>query len=115
MNNADIHCADLGKPLFTVPFERDENFIDRKAIFDQIERKLHKHYHASLCGLGGVGCAVSFQGSLIHANGDISENRRSPSSTLTGFASLDRIVMSSGCSQPALVHSCRPVKKLHGA
>ncbi len=45
----------LVKPLFSVPFERDVNFIDRKLIFAQIERQLHMHHRASICGLGGIG------------------------------------------------------------
>ncbi len=45
----------LVEPLFSVPFERDVNFVERKDIFAQIEEQLHNHHRASLCGLGGVG------------------------------------------------------------
>ena len=45
----------LAKPLFSVPFERDVNFIDRKDIFAQIERQLDMHHRVSICGLGGIG------------------------------------------------------------
>lgn len=45
----------LVKPLFSVPYERDANFIERKDIFFQIEKQLHMHHRASICGIGGVG------------------------------------------------------------
>ena len=45
----------LVKPVFSVPFQRDHNFIDRKDIFSQIEGQLQVHHRVSLCGLGGVG------------------------------------------------------------
>ena len=51
--------AALVKPLFSVPFERDVSFIDRKHIFAQIERQLYMHHRASICGLGGVGYTFS--------------------------------------------------------
>ena len=56
---ADLHMIALVEPLFSVPFERDANFIDRKNIFDQIERELHMHCRASICGLGEVGYTFS--------------------------------------------------------
>lgn len=49
----------LVEPLFSVPYERDVNFIDRKHIFVQIERQLHMHHRTSICGLGGVGYTFS--------------------------------------------------------
>ena len=36
----------LVKPLFSVLFERDVNFINRKFIFTQIERQLHIYHRA---------------------------------------------------------------------
>ena len=45
----------LVKPLFSVPFQRDYNFINRKDMFSQIEEQLQRHHRVSLCGLGGVG------------------------------------------------------------
>ncbi len=45
----------LVEPLFSVPFQRDYNFIDRKDIFSQIEEQLQMHHCVSLCGMGGIG------------------------------------------------------------
>lgn len=49
------------KPVFTVPFQRDNEFIDRKSIFSQIEEKLQTHHQVSLFGIGGVGYDHFFQ------------------------------------------------------
>ena len=58
----------LAKPLFSVPFQKDDKFVDRKQIFAQIEQKLHTHHRASLCGIGGVGYTSSFQCTIIDAD-----------------------------------------------
>ena len=52
---ADLHMIALVEPLFSVPFQRDYNFIDRKDIFSQIEEQLQMHHCVSLCGMGGIG------------------------------------------------------------
>ncbi len=52
---ADLPMIALVEPLFSVPFQRDYNFIDRKDIFSQIEEQLQMHYRVSLCGMGGIG------------------------------------------------------------
>ena len=49
----------LVKPLFSVPFQKDYNFIDRKDMFSQIEEQLQRQHRVSLCGLGGVGYTCS--------------------------------------------------------
>ncbi|KAF7502552.1 hypothetical protein GJ744_005491 [Endocarpon pusillum] len=43
------------KPVFTVPFRKDNKFVDRKLIFSQVEEHLRLHHCASLSGMGGVG------------------------------------------------------------
>jgi hypothetical protein len=54
------------KPLFTVPFERDPNFVGRSDILEQIHQKLilslieeqlQSQHRISLHGLGGIGYA----------------------------------------------------------
>lgn len=55
----------LPKPVSTVPFGRDQEFVDRGSIMDEIDRRFHdissdkrKSYSTSkiaLVGLGGVG------------------------------------------------------------
>ncbi len=52
---ADLPMIALVEPLFSVPFQRDYNFIDRKDIFSQIEEQLQMHHRVSLCGMGGIG------------------------------------------------------------
>ena len=49
----------LVKPLFSVPFQRNYNFIDRIDMFSQIEEQLQRQHRVSLCGLGGVGYTCS--------------------------------------------------------
>jgi hypothetical protein len=44
------------KPVFMVPFDRDETFVGRKDILDSIDRKLTtSRRRAVLSGIGGVG------------------------------------------------------------
>ena len=43
------------KYIFSVPFPRDKDFIDRKDIFCQIEDQLKVHSCVTICGMGGVG------------------------------------------------------------
>lgn len=44
------------KPLSTVPFPRDTDFINREALFHQISEKCSAPAsRVALCGLGGVG------------------------------------------------------------
>jgi len=95
-----------------VSFQKDDNFIDRKDIFAQIERQLHMHSRASLCGIGGVGYTSSSKHTIIDTN-KVPENLRSQSNTLTGFARIDRRVMFSGYLRPALLGLCRPIKMSH--
>ena len=65
----------LVKPLFSVPYERDVNFIDRKDIFVQIEDQLHMHHRASLCGMGGVGYTFLPSRALIGADGSVRKSQ----------------------------------------
>lgn len=44
------------KPIFSVKFPRDNDFVNREHIFTEIERKMDMYYCVSLCGWGGVGC-----------------------------------------------------------
>ena len=50
-----LYMMALVKPLFSVLYERDINFINRKDIFIEIKEQLRIHHRASLCGIGGVG------------------------------------------------------------
>lgn len=51
----------VGPPkLFTVPFQRDDNFVGRKAVLAEIYRRHQKavsrtHTRIALVGMGGVG------------------------------------------------------------
>jgi len=45
----------LEKPIFSVKFSRDDDFVNREHIFAEIERQMGSYYCVSLCGLGGVG------------------------------------------------------------
>ena len=65
----------LVKPLFSVPFQKDDKFIDRSNIFAQIEKQLHMHHRASLCGIGGVGYISSIQYSIVDANRSIRKSQ----------------------------------------
>ncbi len=51
---ADLPMIALVEPLFSVPFQRDYNFIDRKDIFSQIKEQLQMHHRVSLYGMGGI-------------------------------------------------------------
>ena len=45
-------------PIFSVPYARDEGFIDRSEIFAQIEEQLEISHRASIYGIGGIGWAL---------------------------------------------------------
>jgi hypothetical protein len=49
----------LTKPLFTVPFERDHNFVGRSDILEQVDQKLKAYSRVALAGIGGVGQVLS--------------------------------------------------------
>ena len=61
----DLHstaCVGLSQPpgdpiksIFSVPFERDADYVDRPDIMREIERILECSSRAVLAGLGGVG------------------------------------------------------------
>ena len=57
------------KPVFSVPFQRDNEFIDRKSIFSQIEEKLQTHHQVSLFGIGGIGYDHVFQSLMAIVKG----------------------------------------------
>jgi hypothetical protein len=65
----------LVKPLFSVPYERDFNFIDRKDIFVQIEEQLHMHHRASLWGIGAVGYTFLASQTLLGADGSVRKSQ----------------------------------------
>jgi hypothetical protein len=41
--------------IFSVPFERDRQFVGREDVITQIEEKLQTQYRVSLYGIGGIG------------------------------------------------------------
>jgi hypothetical protein len=43
------------KPCFIVPFERDQQFIGREDILNEIEQKFKSQRRVALAGIGGVG------------------------------------------------------------
>ncbi|KAH0565091.1 hypothetical protein GP486_001509 [Trichoglossum hirsutum] len=43
------------KPIFSVPFEKDRQFVGREDILSQVEEQLQIRHRASLHGLGGIG------------------------------------------------------------
>ncbi len=55
---ADLSNLELStsiKPIFSVPFERDKQFIGREDIIAQIEEQFRTQHRVSLYGLGGIG------------------------------------------------------------
>ena len=56
--NANMGPPDLSKPLrwlFLVPFSRDNSFINRIEIFNDINKYIKQHRRLALSGIGGVG------------------------------------------------------------
>ena len=43
------------KPIFSVPFEKDRQFVGREDILSQVEEQLQIRHRVSLHGLGGIG------------------------------------------------------------
>lgn len=43
------------KPCILVPFDRDQDFIGREDIIDQIEQRFESQSRVALTGIGGVG------------------------------------------------------------
>jgi hypothetical protein len=46
------------KPIFSVPFPRDKQFVQRKSIFSQIESGFRDDCPVALCGIGGIGYEI---------------------------------------------------------
>ena len=46
------------KPLFLVPFARDELFINRVDIFTKINKYIDQHHRVALSGIGGIGLVI---------------------------------------------------------
>lgn len=46
------------KPLFLVPFSRDDSFINRVEIFNDINKYIKQHRRLALSGIGGVGLVI---------------------------------------------------------
>ena len=64
--NVSVKHADLRhpvpprvvKPLFLVPFDRDESFINRIEIFNNIAKYSKQHRRLALSGMGGIGSVI---------------------------------------------------------
>ena len=53
-----IPLLDLSKRtsrLFTVPFSRDAEFVDRVSIFEKIDEQMRTQNRVALSGIGGIG------------------------------------------------------------
>ncbi len=60
-NNANLRRAgpsETLKPLFLVPFSRDDLFINRVDIFNHIDNSIVNHRRLALSGIGGVGLVI---------------------------------------------------------
>ena len=43
------------KPLFMVSYEKDEDFLGRENVMEEIEQTFEKNCRVAICGMGGVG------------------------------------------------------------
>jgi hypothetical protein len=62
------------RPIFLVPFERDQQFVGREDILSQVEEQFQNQRRVSFHGLGGIGYCFSFNNSQILTN--VPENLR---------------------------------------
>src|SRR5215471_9570197 len=86
------------KPIFSVPFERNKQFVGREDILSRIEEGLQNEHLVCLYGLGGIGYELLQHmpyGQLILTN--MAESLKSLSNTLTGSGALIHTAMFSGC------------------
>jgi nucleoside phosphorylase len=56
------------RPIFLLPFERDNQFVGREDILSQVEKQLQNQRRVSLHGLGGIGYYFSVNSSQINTN-----------------------------------------------
>jgi len=47
------------KAIFSVPFPRDKQFVDRKSVFSEIDIGFREGRPVALCGMGGNGYGIS--------------------------------------------------------
>lgn len=113
--NARVHFGDVfnvsndrneppqEKP-FTVPFCRDENFIPRDTVVEDMLKKVdvNRHTRAALYGLGGVGYA--FSRSQAQECADFAAKRKSQSSLHTHIGMHTRTLRCFGYS-PGLLNA----------
>lgn len=58
VENAESRCVGSSKalkPLFLVPFCRDDSFVNRIEIFNDINKLSKQHRRVAISGIGGVG------------------------------------------------------------
>ena len=51
----ELEALHLKSPVFSVPFERDLNFIARTDIMNQVNLALHSQGRFAISGIGGIG------------------------------------------------------------
>ena len=112
MHIADSVMTVLDKPIFSVPFQKDHHFIDRKGIFSRIEEQLLVHYRVSLCGIGGIGYCLLLEYIIRFTNRILPGNLRSLSSMLTDSKSPIHIAMYFGCMPPIMLDLSRAIRIL---
>jgi len=72
----DLESPTPSKPIFSVPFERDQQFVGRESILSEIEKRLSIQHRVSISGLGGIGYVSLVSHYYVLTQG--SENRKLP-------------------------------------
>jgi hypothetical protein len=57
LSSADFALGQTGskRPISTLPFERDNNFVGREGIIAEMEKRILSRRRVAIAGIGGVG------------------------------------------------------------
>ena len=98
---ADMSCpapSSALNPLFMVPFDRDDSFIDRNEIFTDVNKYIRRHGRAALLGIGGIGSVTltGYHEKLYLSAKMLLESHKLRSNTATDIGMTILIYTSSG-------------------
>jgi hypothetical protein len=111
MTNQDLVLHSSRTPIFSVPFERDKQFVGREDILSQIEEQLQANHRVSLYGLGGIGY-VSSSISYYYIPTEYPGNHRSSSNMPTVIKPRIHNTVSSGSTRRTTLGLIRHIKNL---
>jgi hypothetical protein len=109
----DLELPTSSKPIFSVPFERDKQFVGRESILSEIKKHLSIQHRVSISGLGGIGYVSSVYHYYVLTH--CPENLKLPLNMHIVMKLYIPKATCSGCTRRMLLGSIKLTKILHGS